>query len=335
MDENALESALGQAFGGEPAPAAPAPAKPAAPAPVAEPADEAEPVEAVEADDEDAEGAEPAEQEAAEQEEAPVAEPEFEIEVNGAKELVRGQEAIKELLQKGRDYMQKTEQVARARDTLIAQAQQQALAVQIQQVLTADWTEIQALDGQLEQYNKIDWATAFDSDPFNALKLKEQRDQLREQRANKVAQFTAKQRQLEAGQAEASQKRLAAEQQALIAKLPEWSNSDVAQKEQRAITSQLANYGFNEAEIAQLVDHRMLLVARDAMQWRALQASKPAQLKQVRQAPPVVKPGAVSPDAKAKAEAREFTKELRKAGRQNDHRTQERLLEKALARTFK
>ena len=326
ISEQSVESALESAFGNAPAPQK-VPAKEAAPAqdaPVDEPAAEAAPAEEAEA--------EPVE--AAEAEPAPEPEPEFEIEVNGAKELVRGKDQIRELLQKGRDYSQKTEAVARARDSIIAQAQQQAMAAQFQGQAWEDITAIRALDSRLDEYNKVDWATAFDTDPFNALKLKEQRDQLREQRNAKVAEFQAKRQQFEAGQAQAAQQRLAAEQAALLNKLPEWRNTEQATKEQREIANTLAqSYGFNEAEIAGLVDHRMVMVARDAMKYRMLQANKTAKVQQVRTAPPVVKPGAQQD--KGKVEARSDLKQFREAGRKGEHRTQEQLLEKMLGRAFK
>lgn len=326
ISEQSVESALESAFGNAPAPQK-VPAKEAAPAqdaPVDEPAAEAAPVEEAEA--------EPVE--AAEAEPAPEPEPEFEIEVNGARELVRGKDQIRELLQKGRDYSQKTEAVARARDSIIAQAQQQAMAAQFQGQAWEDITAIRALDSRLDEYNKVDWATAFDTDPFNALKLKEQRDQLREQRNAKVAEFQAKRQQFEAGQAQAAQQRLAAEQAALLNKLPEWRNTEQATKEQREIANTLAqSYGFNEAEIAGLVDHRMVMVARDAMKYRMLQANKTAKVQQVRTAPPVIKPGAQQD--KGKVEARSDLKQFREAGRKGEHRTQEQLLEKMLGRAFK
>ncbi len=327
ISEQSVESALESAFGNAPAPQK-VPAKEAAPAqdaPVDEPAAEAAPVEEAEA--------EPVE--AAEAEPAPEPEPEFEIEVNGARELVRGKDQIRELLQKGRDYSQKTEAVARARDSIIAQAQQQAMAAQFQGQAWEDITAIRALDSRLDEYNKVDWATAFDTDPFNALKLKEQRDQLREQRNAKVAEFQAKRQQFEAGQAQAAQQRLAAEQAALLTKLPEWrANSEQATKEQREIANNLTqHYGFNEAEVAGIVDHRMVLVARDAMKYRMLQANKTAKVQQVRTAPPVIKPGAQQD--KGKVEARSDLKQFREAGRKGEHRTQEQLLEKMLGRAFK
>lgn len=333
VSEQSIEAALEGAFGEAPPAAKPAQAQaPAAAAPeVDEDAPEGDDVEAVDGDepaDDDEQEAKPAESDAA-------TEPEFEIEVNGQREVVRGKDQIVELIQKGRDYSVKTEAIARARDSLLAQAQQQQVQAAFQREVFGDLTQIQALDAQLEAYNKIDWAAAFDADPFNALKLKEQRDQLREQRQTRAQEVTAKSEQYRASQAEAARRVLASEQGALLAKLPEWRNSDQATKERGNIAKLMAEtYGYQMAEIESLVDHRHILVLRDAMKWRELQAKKPEQLKQVRSAPPVVKPGAVSPD-KSRAESKDMLKQIRQAGRKSDHRTQEQLATKMFDRVFK
>lgn len=319
ISESSIESALESAFGG-------APVEPKVDE--QQPAEEAAPV--AEADvvadaQEDAE---------ASQEAGPDVEPEFEIEIDGQRELVKGRDQIKELLQKGRDYSRKTEVVARVREALAAQIQQQQLAQQFQAAVFDDVSSLKAIDSKLEQFNQIDWNAAFDSDPFNALKLKEQRDQLREVRSSKLQELNAKQQQFQQGQAQAAQQGLAAEQSVLLAKLPEWRNSETRTKEQQDIAKSLAEaYGFNDFEIGGIRDHRMLLVARDAAKWRALQANKANKVQQVRAAPPVIKPGAQQD--KGKVDARSDLKQFRDAGRKGEHRAQEQLLEKMLSRAFK
>ena len=170
LSQEAVETALGQAFSDAPVerPAKESARPPEADEPEApvEAADEGEPADEVE----DVEGDEPADEVA----EVVAAEPEFEIEVDGAVEVVRGKDAIKELLQKGRDYSRKSEANARIRDALAAQAMQTKMAQEFQGAVFEDVAQLRALDQQIQQYAQIDWATAFDSDPFNALKLKEQ-----------------------------------------------------------------------------------------------------------------------------------------------------------------
>ena len=323
INEQSVAAALESAFGNAPAPAKATAPAPAQDAPVDEPAAETAPPEEAEA--------EPVE--AAEAEPAPEPEPEFEIEVNGKREIVKGKDQVRELLQKGRDYVIKSEFNARAREALTAQAQQIKLAHEFNQVVFDDISQLRAMDAQLEHFSKIDWSAAIDSDFTNAMKLQEQRNALREARAAKAQEIASKHQAFQLGQAQAVQQKVAAENAALLAKLPEWSDSETRTKEQQTIARNLADYGFNEAEIASLQDHRMVLVARDAMKWRALQAEKANKVQQVRTAPPVVKPG--TQQGKEKADARSELRQFRDAGRKGEHRTQEQLLEKMLGRAFK
>lgn len=334
LSESQLTSMLEGAFDAQPAPA------PVKAVRDPSPPDDEEPQEAVQAeeatDSAEPQGeSEPVEAEPVEKE--PVAEPEFEIEVDGKKEVVRGREQIKEMLQKAKDYTQKSEFNARARDALAAQAHQIRMEQEFNRAIFDDIAQLRAMDAQLAQYQNIDWSAAIDSDFTNAMKLQEQRNALREARNAKAMEIGSKQQAFQQNQAQAVQQKIAAENAALLAKLPEWRNSETRTKEQQAIAQTLANsYGFNEAEIAGLQDHRMALVARDAMKWRALQAEKSQQTKQVRTAPPAVKPGAnAQPQAKGQAAFKTQLVELRKAGRQGNHRAQERLVEKMFERTFK
>ena len=262
-----------------------------------------------------------------------VAEPEFEIVIDGVPEIVKGADQIKELLQKGRDYGRKAEAVARARDAIQAQYNQQMVSAKFQELVLEDVSQLRSLDAQLEQYQRIDWSTAYDTDPFNAMKLKEQRDQLREVRSAKLQEITGKHQQFQQSQAQAAQQMLAAESAALFAKLPEWRNSDNRTKEQQKIRASLENAGFNPGEIDGVIDHRMLLVARKAAMWDELQSGKKAKIGQVQAAPPVIKPGSLAD--KGKVQARDEMKTLRSAVKNNDTRTQEALVERMLNRAFK
>ncbi len=50
-------------------------------------------------------------------------------------------------------------------------------------------------------------------------------------------------------------------------------------------------YGLTEQEIRASTDHRLILIARDAMRWQKLQKSKPAIVNKVKTAPKLLKPG--------------------------------------------
>jgi hypothetical protein len=330
----ALEAAFGDAPPPKPAKAPVAPPKPVAEAPEPVPAEDAE-TDAVEAQDDAGEPA--ADDEADEPAEVVEAEPEYEVEVAGRKEIVKGKEQVKELLQKGLDYTRKAEANARNSEIIAAQARSLELQQQAQAALYEDVTTLRALDSQLEQYNKIDWAAAFDSDPFNAMKLKEQRDQLREARAAKSAELNHKHAAIQQGQAQAAQAALRAENEALLNKLPQWRNSEQAQKEKQSLARYLMDSGFGEGEVSSLMDHRALLITRKAWLYDQLQASKDGKVKQLRDAPTMAKPGAAPQQQKAnqKESFAKFRQELKARGKQGNSRAQEELMLGVLGRTFK
>lgn len=337
MAEIAEESALGAleaAFGDAPTPA-PVKAPVAAPEPVSEAPDE--PAEDEQVAEPAAEGEEVAAEAEEEAQEPVESEPEFEVEVGGKVEIVRGKEQVKELLQKGLDYTRKAEINARNADILAAQARNIQMAQQAQTALYEDVTQLRAIDQQLEQFTRIDWSAAFDSDPFGAMKLKEQRDQLREVRNAKAAELQNKHTAIQRGQAEAAQAALHAENEALLAKLPQWRNSEQAQKEKDALTGYLLNAGYQQGEVATLMDHRALLIARKAWLYDQLQASKDSRVKQLRNAPTMAKPGAAPQQQKTnqKASFAKFQQELKAQGRKGNNRAQESLLLGAFGRAFK
>jgi hypothetical protein len=311
--EGDVASAFESAFGSEP------PEAPAATDPL--PADllpeDAAPVE------------EPEEEEAA-------PEPSFEIEVDGAPEVIQGADKIKEILQRGVKAGRVHEDTARVREALVAQAKSQQEAAQIQGALMADIAELRALDHQLEQWNRVDWNAAFDADPFQALKLREQRDALREQRNVKHQEISSKHEQFTRGQQQLSAERARAEMGAFLAKVPEWRNAEKASAEKQAIVRGLESEGFTAEEIGSLVDHRMLRVARKAMLYDELVRTKDDRVKQVRTAPPVVKPGTQAGKTQSgKADFVKVRSHLRQLGAKGNHKAQEDIVTEMFTRTFK
>lgn len=319
----ALESALGGMFEEPKAPAKPAPIR-ADPLPDTPEGDELAAAEVMgeEAEQIELEPAGP--------------EPEFEIEVEGVRETVRGEAQIKEMLQKAVHFSRNSEQNARIREALVAQANAQQNQMHFQQAVMVDVAEYQSLASQLKEYDKVDWAAAIDSDFVGVMKLKEQQAQIKSKLDAKAQEIGAKQQYFQQSQAQAAQQIFAAEAQALVAKLPEWRNSEKAQSEKQAIAKELGTYyGFNAAEIGSLMDHRMVMVARDAAAYRALQAGKAERLKQVRAAPPAVRPGTASTQQTSRTDFVNARMELRKLGQQGKSHAQEALVTKMLNKAFK
>lgn len=261
----------------------------------------------------------------------------IDIEVDGKPETVSGNERVRELVSRGLKAGRAMEENARVREALVAHAQQAQFAQQFQAAVFNDVTELQSLNAQLEHYNKVDWNAAFDGNAFEALKLKEQRDQLRERRDAKQREIDSKAQQFKAANEEGSRRLLAAETQALLSKMPEWRNSEKAAAGQREIKQVLASvYGFNQVEIETLMDHRLVIAARDLAEYQKLKAGAAAKSKQVREAPPVVRPGAKpSPTQSGKAEYAKFQQQVRSAASKGQTRVQEELVTQRLNRAFK
>ena len=319
MDEDKLESALGDTFAPDPAPAKLDIPEPAAPEPATQP--RAAPEDGEPAPEGPTEPAPP--------------EPEFEFEFEGKTHKLIGRETIQAELAKARDYSQKTEQIARMREALVANAQLQQAQSEFQGSIMADIAELRMIDSRLEQFGKVDWNAAIDSNFTEAMKLQEQRNQLKQLRDAKLGELNQKQQQFQQGRATAAMQLLAAEGQALVAKLPEWRNSEKASTEQAQIKSSLVGYGFNQAEINSLTDHRMVLVARKAMLYDQLMANKDARVKQAREAPPMVQPGAAQATPDGRAQFAKARAKIRELGTKGNHAAQERLVTQMFERAFK
>lgn len=79
------------------------------------------------------------------------------------------------------------------------------------------------------------------------------------------------------------------EQRALLEKVPSWADANVMKKDKEQVRSYLNEVGFPDEDINRLSDHRMALVALDAMRWRALQSGKKLAVKKVQKAPKMLK----------------------------------------------
>ena len=69
--------------------------------------------------------------------------------------------------------------------------------------------------------------------------------------------------------------------------MPEFNDPDKASKLKSSMKSTLNFYGFNDQEVAQVYDHRIVMLVNDAMKFRNLQKAKPNIAKKI------TKPGKV------------------------------------------
>lgn len=173
------------------------------------------------------------------------------------------------------------------------------------------------LDGE---YAGIDWAELQRTDP---LKFQSEYGayKMRLDGIQGLAQQIAQENERAQAQQQAEYKAyLAEEMKQLDMKVPEWSDKSVRDKQITEMASALSEaYGVSEQELRSIVDHRQILIARDAAKWQALQKSKPAVVNKVKAAPKLVKPGTTKGSAEiAAARIAAERAQVRKTGSTQD-----------------
>ena len=210
--------------------------------------------------------------------------------IDGQEGKAKFQDLIKSYQLQGHVDRQVRE-VAEQRKQVEMQVQAAQQQMQVQQQVMGVYAEAKAIEMELNKYANVDWNAYFDQDPVEAAKAdRYMRDMQAKhnqklQEANNAQQYIMQQQQF------TQQQHLAAQQQMLMQALPAWNDGEVMKKESTQIQSDLSARGFNPQEIGNLSDHRLLLLARDAMLYRQSQAGKDSTVKAVRNAPKIIKPG--------------------------------------------
>jgi hypothetical protein len=159
-----------------------------------------------------------------------------------------------------------------------------------------------------QQQGSQDLQKLYEEDPTAAARLDFQLRQQSEQiESMKATAMEAQQKQY--NEFLETQKSLAAE------KIPEFADPTKADSFRLNMRNTLRDYGFNDTEIGSLADHRFLMVAKDAMNYKAFQNKKPIAQKKVANAPKVIKAGVSKPQTSSGREViRNKINKLRKTG---------------------
>lgn len=210
-----------------------------------------------------------------------------------------------------RAFNKRNQELAEERRNFDRQRQEtEANLQQRMQETEAALTALQSLGDQAEP----DWLALSQEDPAEYVRQKAAWDQRQDAISRaQAAQEQQRQDQLRQFQAQMDEKR-ESEMTALVSQWPEWADRGKAEKLAADVRDTLADYGYSAQEQESLMDHRALLVLRDAMAYRDLQKAKPRTVKQVREAPKMVKPG--QPKTKGDRDAEEV-KGLRAAVQSN------------------
>ena len=213
--------------------------------------------------------------------------------------------------QRDADYRQKTEELSNQRKQFQSESEKQRLDYsqklnELNQSLSVAQQDLNA------EINSADLDKLYDEDPTEAArverKLKKKQDALSQS--------------LQKAQAEQKQQFetfLQDQQRKLVSKMPEFSDPAKASSLKANMKNTLNNYGFNDQEVAQVYDHRIVMLVNDAMKYRSMQNSKPNLAKKISKPSKVfssgVKQGKTELNQKARKE--KFSR-LRKSGSVKD-----------------
>jgi hypothetical protein len=232
------------------------------------------------------------------------------LKVNG-QEIEVSLDELKAGYSRDSDYRQKTHSLSQERKSLeeqknsLRQSYETRLKELNDTIATADEFIRQQQGGQ-------DLQKLFDEDPVAAARLE---FQLRQQ-SEKIEDMKSKARAAQQKQYNdflETQKELAAQ------RIPEFADPNKADTFKLNMRNTLRDYGFNDQEIGTLADHRFLMVAKDAMNYKSLQNKKPIVQKKIANAPKVIKSGVAKQNVSSGREViRNKINKLRKSGSMND-----------------
>lgn len=220
------------------------------------------------------------------------------------------------------DYRKKTSELAEQRRAFEAESQRVANEINTR------FNEAQQITGLLEnqlmaEYQAVNWNELRATNPaeFAALKQEynDRYNQIQNVKANVAYQLQAQQNELIAKQAHEIKSMLTSESEKLQAAIPEFRDEAKAKELKGQLKDYLRTYGYSDQEIANVYDHRHVLIIKDAMAYRAMQSKKPELTKKVVNLPKMQKPGAAKSKADIKNEriSQKMAK-LRKSGNTQD-----------------
>lgn len=221
---------------------------------------------------------------------------------------------LKDRVMAGSDYRVKTQDLAVQRKATEDRAQYVEAREKLSEALRDDMAEVQRLEYQRKQYEGLDWSALYNADPGQAMKLRDQRDELAREIQQKSGVLQQK---VQRGQQILTQH--AEKQWEIAVEGVRQRIGKVTQAEDAAMLDQVRELGFSAEEIkTKLADSRILQAIHKAAKWDALQRTKPGAVAQAQKAPPILKAGAVNPNAQANTREKALRQQVKKTGNLND-----------------
>ena len=209
------------------------------------------------------------------------------------------------------DYRRKTEELSFEKKNFLSETEKQRqdyskklnevsqLAIEAKKQIDADLTS-----ADLEQL--------YEDDPTEAARVEHRLRRKQEKLAANLSK-------LKEEQTKQWNDVLRGEQRKLINKLPEFADATKATSLKQNMITYLNGYGFNDTEVGQIYDHRIVMLVNDAMKYRNRQNSKPNLAKKISKPGKVFSSGAKkeNSDYALKSRKEKFSR-LKKSGNIND-----------------
>jgi hypothetical protein len=161
--------------------------------------------------------------------------------------------------------------------------------------------------GQLmADFQAVNWTQLRQSDPVQWTVLQQDFNNRQAAINQHLQQVGAAQQAQEQQLREQQAALLPKERERMLETHPEWRDPAKFDADRKSMSAYAKQLGFSDAELAAIHDHRYMQVLHEAAQFRALQAAKPENLKRVRAAPQMARPGTRTqrdPQVAAKQEA--------------------------------
>ena len=206
------------------------------------------------------------------------AEPTYKVKVAGQEYDVTLDE-LRNGYSRDADYRQKTESLAFEKKQFASESEKQrqdysAKLNEVNQMLSVAQQQLNS------EINSADLEKLYEEDPTEAARIEHRLRKKQEKINSALAKNQSEQK-------KQFDSYLKDQQSKLVSKMPEFSDPDKASQLKSSMKSTLNAYGFNDTEVAQVYDHRIVMLVNDAMKFRNLQKAKPNIAKKI------TKPGKV------------------------------------------
>lgn len=224
-------------------------------------------------------------------------EPGYEVKVNGETRKVTLDE-LRNGFMMHQDYSKKSREVADQRKAFEAQ-RAEAMTAAKAQIDQLGFLSNELMQEMVQVDKTTNWEHLRATNPAEfaarALAQQQRRDKL--QRAYNT--YLGHQKELDTHSQAKKEARLAEQSELLLAKVPEWTNEEIAGRERQQLAEYLQADGYDDKEIEDLDDHRVIALARKAMLFDRMQEQKQAiAAKAAKPVPKFQKGGTATSDAK-------------------------------------